>query len=136
MGSKSYENGKKGERIVSDFLCQRRYWVHNVQRRPNGSQPVDIIALKENTSLLLDAKYVNASKKDYFPFSDVQSDQETSMEYAIEYASLENVGFAIVLEIDEQNPRYLDYCDYIRVRYEEGKEGVRALNLPLLEDIA
>lgn len=135
MGSKSYENGKRGEKIVSDFLANRFYWVHSIQRRPNGSQPVDIVAIHANKPILLDAKYVNASKKDYFSFSDVQSDQETSMEYAKKYASIKNVGFAIVLEQDEQSPRYLSYEDYISARYINGKEGIHALTLPLLKDI-
>ena len=135
MGKKSYENGKRGEGIVSDYLSNHFYWVHNVQRRPNGSQPVDIIAIKENNPILLDVKYVSASKKDYFSFSDVQADQETSMEYAMTYSSIKKVGFAIVLEQDEDTPRYLDYDTYTNARYLNGNEGIHALTLPPLEEI-
>lgn len=137
MGTKSYQNGKRGEDIVSKYLSERRYWVHNIQRRPNGSQPVDIVAIKSNNPLLLDVKYVSAAKYDVFSFSDVQADQETSMQYAIDYAYIEsnNVGFAIVLERDEDEIRFLKYDEYKTMRYKEGKGGVHAYSLPLLGDI-
>lgn len=133
MASKSYENGKKGERIVASFLKKHRYWVHITKRSADGSQPVDIFAARENKPVLLDAKYVAESRHGYFSFEDVQSNQETSMRYAHEFAGIAIVGFAIVFEEEEDKIRYLYYEDYMRIRYECGRGGINKKDLLSLE---
>lgn len=47
--------GNDFEQEVCQILAEAGYWVHNFANRANG-QPMDIIATKENTVCLIDAK--------------------------------------------------------------------------------
>ena len=98
MGYKSKKNGKKGEETVVDFFSERHFWVHLVKRGPSGSQPLDIIAIRQNESWLVDAKYISAGKCGRFSFEDIQPNQVESMHYARDYAGIDNLGFVLVFE--------------------------------------
>lgn len=112
MGMKSQKNGNAGERIVESFLRSRGYWVHVTKRGANGSQPVDIIAIRSGKAILMDAKYVSQGKNGRFYLEDVQPDQITSMSYARDFADIRNIGFAIVFEGWEESPSFLPFEAY------------------------
>lgn len=119
MGMKSKENGKIGEAIVESLLRKYGYWVHVTQRRVDGSQPIDVIAIRGNTPLLLDAKYVESGKR--FDFSDVKPNQVSAMNYAMGFAGIKNCGFAIIFKELGDNVWFLWFHDYLKM-----KEGERA----------
>ena len=111
MAYKSKQNGIKGESIVVNLFRTYGYWTHLVQRNRSGSQPVDIIAIKEYEDLdgrrlpriwLIDAKYVE--RGDRFDFNDIQPNQIESLRYAKDFAKIKrNAGFGIIFgEFDEQ----------------------------------
>ena len=107
MGMKSQTNGNKGEDIVCKWLREKRYWAHLTKRSATGAQPVDIIAIRFDCHLLCDAKYVSEGKKGRFSFDDIQPDQITSMRYARDYSGIEELGFCIVFEGCENEPRFM-----------------------------
>ncbi len=112
MGMKSQRNGNLGEAIVERFFRKRGYWVHITKRAANGSQPVDVIAIKGDKAVLVDAKYVSAGKNGRFYFEDVQPDQVTALRYASDFAGIRNIGFAIVFEGYEDHPSFLSFAYY------------------------
>ena len=121
IGSRTEKN------IITDCFRGNNYWAYLTPLKING-QPIDIIAIKKNNSILCDAKHVN-SKKISFSFSDIQPNQIDSLNYAHEFAGLDdekNLGFGIYFEkIDEIKwlslKKYNDFIseDKKSVRYEE-----------------
>ena len=131
MGMKSLANGNEGQRIIIKTLREYGFWVHLTQRKPDGSQPVDLIALRNDSSWLIDAKFVRAEAKGRFSFGDIQANQLASMEYASEFAGLTNMGFAIVFEEDKETPRFLPFGEYMAMRMEGKKSAKKEEMAPL-----
>lgn len=132
MGLKSKENGKKGEAIVRDFFRKRKYWVHVTGRSNSGSQPVDIIACRGTTPVLLvDAKYVEKGER--FSFEDIQPDQITSLRYARDYAGLTKLGFVIVFGEHDNDMRFLSLDALESMKYME-YASVKRTEMLTLED--
>jgi len=121
MGIKSQQNGNEGQRIIVGLLREYGFWVHVTQRKPDGSQPVDIIALRSDCSWLMDAKFVRAENKGRFSFDDIQANQISSMEYAYEHAGIDNLGFAIVFEEEKECPRFLPFSEYMSLKRDGNK---------------
>lgn len=135
MGMKSTNVGKKGEALAERFFRERGYWVHLTNRSNSGAQPVDLIAIRGEIPWLLDAKYVSLPKK-AFSFDDIQPNQLTTMNYAKNFARIDNLGFFIVFEAEEEKPRYLPYSWYLGLA-RQGKKSIRMEELKfMMEDVA
>ena len=67
--------GSDYEQTVCQALAAQGYWVHNFANRQNG-QPMDIIAVKENRAVLIDAKVCSDGK---FRTSRIEENQVLSM---------------------------------------------------------
>lgn len=96
MNSVQLTVGNKTEQNVVNILRKNRYWVYNCPKKLGG-QPVDIIALKDNINILVDAKHVEKEKVS-FSFDRIEPNQITSLMYARDYAGIKNLGFAIEFE--------------------------------------
>ena len=129
--AKQTDNGKKAERIICTYLRHQGYWVHDTGRTNSGSQPVDIIAMKGNAFndlchvMLLDAKYIRAEDAS-FPFSRIEPNQMTSLDYASHYAGVSEdcLGFGIVSGRNENDIRFLPLTQ-LRDLKENDKKSVR-----------
>ena len=100
-------NNKKIGKIYEDKLCNilknEGYWVHLFAVSQAG-QPCDIIAVRKNEAIFIDAKHC-AGKR--FPFKDIQSNQITCFEYNY---SLGNICCGFAIWFDEiQEFRWLSY---------------------------
>lgn len=68
--------GNNFEQELCDILADNGFWVHNMAMNKSG-QPADVIAAKNGTSYLIDAKVCS---NDNFPFSRIEENQELAME--------------------------------------------------------
>ena len=73
MSNKS--EGSKFERELCDILYDQGFWVHNFAQNQAG-QPADIIAVRQNTQLLIDCK---VCANNSFPLSRIEDNQHLAM---------------------------------------------------------
>ena len=128
--SKQLQVGNDAERYVKEIFKKYGYWAYNTPKAKDGSQPVDIIALKGQLNWLVDVKHVRG-KDISFAFSRIEANQLTCMDYAKNFAGVQNLGFAIVFE-RLNNCRYLPYEHYLEFK-RMGRKSVNANELPSLE---
>lgn len=121
--SKQLENGKNGEEIVGNIFQENGYWFH-IFASKIGGQPVDIIALKGDKHWLVDAKYLGKEKIS-FPFSRIEPNQLSCMNYARNFSNIQNLGFVIISERFDLKAFYLSYDKLIELK---GK-GAKSVNL-------
>ena len=131
MISKQMINGNRAEKDVGLIFKKHGFWVHNFAKSQSGSQPVDIVAIRENESWLLDVK--NLRKEDIsFPFSRIEPNQLTCFDYARNFAKIKNLGIAICHENCENGAFWLSY-DRLLQLIENGSKSVKLRDLELLE---
>lgn len=73
--------GNATEKKACEELASKGWWVHRFEKKKNGSQPCDIVALKNSASILLDGKHCI---KPYLPTERIESNQLTCFEMAHE----------------------------------------------------
>ncbi len=74
MSNKSL--GSAFERELAQTLASRGWWVHLLQGNANG-QPADLIAIKDGTAMLIDAKVCSS---DSFKLSRMEENQRLAMD--------------------------------------------------------
>lgn len=74
MNNKTLGNGFETE--LCDLLFEHGFWVHLLNANKAG-QPADIIAVRNKTSYLIDAKVCS---DDRFPLSRIEENQDLAME--------------------------------------------------------
>lgn len=72
--------GNDFEQDLCEILADAGYWVHNFANRKNG-QPADIIAVKNNRAVLIDAKVCTYER---FTFKRIEDNQQLAMDMWIE----------------------------------------------------
>ena len=100
MKTKSVKGiGNDTEQLLLDKLQVKGYWAHLFADNYNG-QPCDIIALKGDRALLMDAKHCDSG---VFYYSRVEANQVGSFSYATQCGvSPKNLGFALYLASENQ----------------------------------
>ena len=68
-------SGTRFEDELCNLLAEQGWWAHNLSQNQTG-QPADVIAAKNNTSILIDCKVCGTNK---FPLSRVEANQEGAM---------------------------------------------------------
>lgn len=69
--------GNDFEREFVKLLTEKGFWVHFIEPKPNGSQPFDVIAVKNNDAYVFDCKTC-VSK--WFSIDRLQDNQVMSFE--------------------------------------------------------
>lgn len=67
--------GNNFEQDLCEYLYKQGYWVHFLTPAANGSQPFDILAVKDNQALAIDCKTL---EKKSFPFNRIEDNQESA----------------------------------------------------------
>lgn len=130
INSKQLQVGNDTEKMVKEIFKKYGYWAYNTPKSRDGSQPVDIIAIKENINWLIDAKHVDARDVS-FPFSRIEANQLTCMDYAKNFSKIKNLGFAIYFE--RMNICvFMHYDKYLELK-SKGKKSVNVSELFDLE---
>ncbi len=133
---KQNEQGRATEKFVVKTLKSHGYWAYNIPNTTNG-QPCDIVGIKgiddNNTiSWLIDAKHVRKEEVS-FTFNRIEPNQISALAYAIHYANIKNVGFAIFFD-REKTLYWLPFLDY--VNYERlGHNSINMNNLVKFEKV-
>lgn len=129
--SKQLQVGNDAERFVKDIFKKYGFWAYNTPKSKDGSQPVDIVAMKDNINWLLDVKHVRTEEIS-FDFSRIEANQLTCMDYARNFAGVRRLGFAIVFE-RKNCCYYMTFDKYLELK-EQGRKSVRFDELLTLED--
>lgn len=77
--------GNDFEQELCEILYDAGYWVHLLNQNKNG-QPADIIAVKNTTAYLMDAKVCTY---EVFPFRRIEDNQQLAMDMWIECNNIE-----------------------------------------------
>ena len=109
--------GNDFEKELSEILYDAEYWVHLLNQNKNG-QPADIIAVKDTTAYLIDAKVCSY---EVFPFRRIEDNQQLAMDMWIECGNIEPY-FALKCRNDIYMVSYVTIKDLIR-------KGKKQLNL-------
>lgn len=95
--------GNDTESKCLQMLQDNGYWCHLFAYNKNG-QPCDIVAIKNNTALLIDVKHCSEER---FEFKNIQPNQLSCFEYA-QSCGNNYVGFMIYFE-KEKTWKWLPY---------------------------
>ena len=77
--------GNDFEQELCQILADHGFWTHNFANRKNG-QPADVIAVKDTTAYLIDAKVCTY---EVFPFRRIEDNQQLAMDMWIECGNIE-----------------------------------------------
>ena len=112
--------GREFEKYMVDWLNEKGFWVHRMAESNTGSQPFDIIALRNYKVCAFDCKVIS-TKRPYFPFSRIEENQKRAFEKMQDcYRGMLLCGFLIYFEDDVY---LLDY-EIAKKWMEEGKKGI------------
>lgn len=124
---KSIENGNRCEKEAQKLFRQFGFWAHILSKGNDGSQPVDIVAIRGSESWLVDSKSVEREAS--FSFDEIRPNQWTSLGYAKDFAKIKNLGFVIFFGRDFDNPRFLPYDMAVMLR----NMGAKSVGIDQLE---
>ena len=105
--------GNDFEKELSEILYDAGYWVHLLNQNKNG-QPADVIAVKDTTAYLIDAKVCS---NDVFRFSRIEENQRYAMDawisagntspyFAVKMSSdVYMVSYAAIKEFEEKGKK-------------------------------
>ena len=132
MISKQMKNGNRDEELVLRTFQKHGFWAHNFAKSHNGSQPVDVVAIRENTCWLVDVKNVREQEIS-FPFSRIEPNQLTCFDYARTFANIKNLGVVICFEKLDLRPLLLTYDKLLEME-SKGLKSVKMSDLEALEE--
>ncbi len=100
--------GNNFEKEYAEILCKRGYWVTFLTPKRNiGSQPCDLIAIKEDKAVLIDCKTCN---KHLFPINRIEENQRQAFK---RYLKCGNTTFILAIKynnkIYEINMKDIDF---------------------------
>ena len=133
MISKQMINGNKAERDIGLLFKKHGYWAHNFAKSQSGSQPVDVVAIKENECWLLDVKHLR-QKDISFPISRVEPNQWACFDYARNFAKIKNLGIAICHQNSEIYAFWLPYDKLLTLK-QNGSKSIKLSDLEALEEL-
>lgn len=108
MGKRSQENGKKFEEGFCEILSKDGFFVIYNEKGMSGSQPCDLVAMKDNTPYLIECKNLE-NKNGLFPVERLEANQRLA------YKRFRKCGNTIYdLAILWQNNIYIVNLDLLR----------------------
>lgn len=63
MGYKGQKNGKEFEQKLCEYLSKKGYYVIYNEKGVTGSQPVDIVTIKNNQVTMIEAKNLESKNR-------------------------------------------------------------------------
>lgn len=94
MGKQSQINGKEFEIKMCNYLFKKGYYVIYMERAVTGSQPSDIVAIKDNIAILLECKNLE-NKNGIFTLDRVEQNQRLSYK---RFKECGNNGFYLAIQ--------------------------------------
>jgi penicillin-binding protein-related factor A (putative recombinase) len=131
MSRKSRDNGERGERLASSWFREHGYWAHITKRNNQGSQPVDLVAIRKKggqyRALLADVKYVESGSS--LPFSDIQPNQVEAMRYAKDFSGIDDLGFIVIFGSISERIMFYHFSEF----EDDVRLGLRSKNAALMD---
>lgn len=81
ISEKNIKIGHRSEQKTCELLFKEGWWVHNFSQNKMGQQPCDIVAMRQNRNMLIDAKHCS---KPYLATQRIEANQKTCFEMASE----------------------------------------------------
>lgn len=129
--NKRNEEGKGTEKFIAKTFKNAGYWVYNMPKKIEG-QPCDLVAVKggkDTNAWLIDAKHVEEGKVS-FSFDRIEPNQLAAMSYAIGFAKIQNVGFAIFFDRNK-TLYWFPYNDFLKCN----NLGMKSINMHDLQPL-
>lgn len=108
--------GTAFEGILCDTLAKNGFWAHNMAQKASG-QPADVIAVKNNTAVLIDCKICS---KDYFRLDRIEENQESAMNI---WMMCKNYFAYFAVRLPDGSTYMVPYTDAIAKK----RKGVKSL---------
>lgn len=118
-------SGNKFEEELAQKLFNEGFWVHRLTQNSDG-QPADVIAVKDGSAYLIDAKVCEG---DIFPLSRVEGNQRTAMDlwrqcgndtgwFAILMrGEIQMLSYNAILDFESLKEKSLSYSDILKNGY-------------------
>lgn len=94
MGKQSQINGREFEIKMCNYLFKKGYYVIYMEKGVTGSQPCDIVAIKDNIAILLECKNLE-NKNGIFTLDRVEQNQRLSSK---RFKECGNYGFYLAIQ--------------------------------------
>jgi hypothetical protein len=121
--SSNKKQGTQFEKRLAKLYAEQGWWVHLIEPGPDGSQPADLIIVKNQVGRLIDAK-VLTNKTGRFPFSRIEENQKLTYK---RWAECGNMHYAYMIAILWNNNVYeIPYCNIENL---EGAHGEKSINI-------
>lgn len=93
MGKLSQRNGKRFEERLCEYFSKKGYYVIYNEKGVTGSQPTDIVIIKNNIATLIEAKNLD-NTTGRFPLNRVEMNQHLAYK---KYRSCKNTNFVLAI---------------------------------------
>ena len=94
MGKKSYTNGRKFEEELCDYFSSQGYYVIYNEKGITGAQPCDIVIIKNNIAILVEAKNLD-NKSGIFNLDRIEQNQVLAYN---KFRSCKNTNFILAIK--------------------------------------
>ena len=125
--------GNEAEKDVSSIFREKGFWCHVFARGNNGSQPVDLVAIRgkdnKNEVYLADVKHVR-TKEVSFDFKRIEPNQWSTLGFAYNFAHIDPKGLGFIVQFDRTGEFY--WLPYLKALYLT-EIGSKSVNLNVLE---
>lgn len=98
MGKKSYTNGRKFEEALCKYFAEKDYYVIYNEKGVAGSQPVDIVIIKNNIATMIEAKNLE-NHNGIFNLDRVEQNQVLAYN---RYRECQNYNFVLAIYHDNK----------------------------------
>ena len=128
------EIGRKTEKEAAIFFKKHKYLAIPIPKSVNG-QPFDIIASRKRDTWFLDVKHLESDKVS-FPFSRIESNQITSMNYAsiVSKISSDRLGFSIKWDREPEKYFYFSWHKFLECK-KNNEKSIKMIELVDIEGL-
>lgn len=103
MAKKSYELGKNFELQLCEYFAKNNYYVIYNEKGVTGSQPVDMVVIKNNIATMIECK--NLENSNSFPINRLEMNQLLSYK---RFCECNNTNFIIAIK-NKNNVYFIDF---------------------------
>lgn len=104
MGKKSYTNGRKFEEELCKYFAEQDYYVLYNEKGVTGSQPVDIVIIKNNIATMIEAKNLE-NKSRIFNLERIEMNQKLAYN---KFRECKNSNFILAIK-NNNNVYFIDF---------------------------
>lgn len=104
MGKKSYDNGKKFEKDLCNYLSNKNYYIIYNEKGITGAQPCDVVAIKGDIATLFECKNLE-NESGIFNLDRIEENQRMAYN---RYRECDNNNFVLAI-LWNDNVWFIDF---------------------------